>query len=593
MKRLFIILSVLVLALGVQAQKNQQSNYIGLNFGGGLNALRYDPVDGKWNPRLGFLGEMKYMHFFGKNFGLGIGIQFNVANSQASYDFTEVTKGLVHPGNGLAYDLRTYYIGWKERQQEMVLSVPVELLFRAPMGERWFLLFGVGAQVDLPLKGEYKADEGSVDVRGYFPSTGVEYGNMPGNGFERHDANEKGDIKNFKPFGISVIADLGINYAMGNHWGLYLGVYGGYGVTNLIDKEYNEPMYAEGSYNSVVASNQVDEVHLFNAGAKLGINFGWRCHPLPEVKEEPAPIQIVAYEEPKLEEPEPVVEPVIDEAALRAAEVAEAEARCNDQRRNDPDMAMATANIDADIDEAEQFTLLASDARGNSAVSSARAKSSEAKESNRNGQYCKAYNLFAEAYASLADAYAANAHSYATRKNVVRATAAANAAAMYASAAHGVDLASAMAAIRNTKAQAEIARDAKEVKPEPTERSFDRIAVQSMINQINASAHFESGKSEPQIDPSADATIDALCKAMAADSRIKVLITGHTDNVGNPKSNMKYGLRRAEALKAVLVKRGVPADRIETVSKGQEEPLVDNDTEEHRQMNRRAVISLK
>ena len=44
---------------------NQHSNYIGFNVGGGMNTLMYNPADGTWNPKLGFLGELKYMHFFG------------------------------------------------------------------------------------------------------------------------------------------------------------------------------------------------------------------------------------------------------------------------------------------------------------------------------------------------------------------------------------------------------------------------------------------------------------------------------------------------------------------------------------------------
>ena len=67
MKRIFILFGLLALTIGSQAQMNQHSNYIALNGGGGLNTLMYKPTDGTWNPKLGFLGELKYMHFFGKN----------------------------------------------------------------------------------------------------------------------------------------------------------------------------------------------------------------------------------------------------------------------------------------------------------------------------------------------------------------------------------------------------------------------------------------------------------------------------------------------------------------------------------------------
>jgi len=96
-----------------------------------------------------------------------------------------------------------------------------------------------------------------------------------------------------------------------------------------------------------------------------------------------------------------------------------------------------------------------------------------------------------------------------------------------------------------------------------------------------------------KFDNKADVAIRALCAARKADSRVKVLITGHTDNVGSAESNMNYGKKRAEALKQLMVKLGAPASSIATASRGQEEPVVDNDTDEHRHQNRRAVITLR
>jgi outer membrane protein OmpA-like peptidoglycan-associated protein len=56
---------------------------------------------------------------------------------------------------------------------------------------------------------------------------------------------------------------------------------------------------------------------------------------------------------------------------------------------------------------------------------------------------------------------------------------------------------------------------------------------------------------------------------------------------------MRYGQKRAEALKTLMVQRGAPAANISTDSKGQNEPVVDNDTDEHRYQNRRAVITIQ
>ncbi len=70
----------------------------------------------------------------------------------------------------------------------------------------------------------------------------------------------------------------------------------------------------------------------------------------------------------------------------------------------------------------------------------------------------------------------------------------------------------------------------------------------------------------------------------------KILITGYTDNTGTPKANLYVGKKRAEFLKSKLTEKGIDKTRIEISSKGQANPVADNNTEEGRARNRRAVI---
>ena len=64
-------------------------------------------------------------------------------------------------------------------------------------------------------------------------------------------------------------------------------------------------------------------------------------------------------------------------------------------------------------------------------------------------------------------------------------------------------------------------------------------------------------------------------------------IHGHTDNRGNENFNIKLSAKRAEAVKAYLVSKGVPADILETKGIGSAEPIADNNTKEGRSKNRR------
>lgn len=74
-------------------------------------------------------------------------------------------------------------------------------------------------------------------------------------------------------------------------------------------------------------------------------------------------------------------------------------------------------------------------------------------------------------------------------------------------------------------------------------------------------------------------------------AELRLMIEGHTDNTGNPESNAQLSNRRAAAVKQELVNTfGIPAARLETVGKGQSEPVSPNDTVEGRQNNRRVVL---
>src|ERR1700690_734102 len=84
-----------------------------------------------------------------------------------------------------------------------------------------------------------------------------------------------------------------------------------------------------------------------------------------------------------------------------------------------------------------------------------------------------------------------------------------------------------------------------------------------------------------------------LADALSQHRDYRVKVTGHTDYVGGVAYNDKLALRRAEAVKAFLVKYGASADQITTAGDGKRAPEVDNRTKEGRFMNRRVVLEVR
>lgn len=71
-----------------------------------------------------------------------------------------------------------------------------------------------------------------------------------------------------------------------------------------------------------------------------------------------------------------------------------------------------------------------------------------------------------------------------------------------------------------------------------------------------------------------------------------IRVDGHTDSVGSDEYNMNLSRRRADAVKTLLVQRGVAASRVEVVGYGKTMPVANNSTEAGRQMNRRVEIKI-
>lgn len=72
---------------------------------------------------------------------------------------------------------------------------------------------------------------------------------------------------------------------------------------------------------------------------------------------------------------------------------------------------------------------------------------------------------------------------------------------------------------------------------------------------------------------------DKVVESMKAHPEVELLlVTGHADRIGTEKYNQKLSERRAAAVKAYLVSKGIAADRVKTVGKGESEPNPDADT---------------
>jgi outer membrane protein OmpA-like peptidoglycan-associated protein len=86
--------------------------------------------------------------------------------------------------------------------------------------------------------------------------------------------------------------------------------------------------------------------------------------------------------------------------------------------------------------------------------------------------------------------------------------------------------------------------------------------------------------------------LDEAVNALQQDATLRIQIEGHTCNIGTAEYNLALGDRRANAVRDYLLSRGVAANRLTTVSYGEERPRHDNSREETRRLNRRAALTV-
>ena len=100
-------------------------------------------------------------------------------------------------------------------------------------------------------------------------------------------------------------------------------------------------------------------------------------------------------------------------------------------------------------------------------------------------------------------------------------------------------------------------------------------------------------QSSYQLIPESETVLRQLAKFMQKNPIYRLRAIGHTDNVGEERLNQALSEYRGIVTANYLRRLGVPEGRMTSTGKGSREPLVQNDTEEHRIQNRRVTLTLE
>jgi outer membrane protein OmpA-like peptidoglycan-associated protein/predicted negative regulator of RcsB-dependent stress response len=130
-----------------------------------------------------------------------------------------------------------------------------------------------------------------------------------------------------------------------------------------------------------------------------------------------------------------------------------------------------------------------------------------------------------------------------------------------------------------------------------SQRTFDPLSLDIYLEPVRSgrsvvlnNLFFDTNKYE--LKPQSRTELNRLIEFLRQYRDVQIEVSGYTDNVGSPEANIQLSQRRAQAVVEYLSSHGISVNRLRSKGYGEGHPLAANDTEAHRQLNRRIELHI-
>ena len=565
MKHLILMLLMLSVVLSADAQRRKKDtlnmvrpgSYLVADLGGGFNTMTFK-IDkyGHKNPGPGLMGRVGYRYFFTKNWGAGVDLSFKTYMSSCNFNYINTIEGAVDQ-DGESYQHRTYYHYLKERQKETMFGIPVGVFYQHELDKKYKIGGGLGFIAQFINTDKFITKKGSLETRSYYPQYNLEMYDM-----ERHYLYDKDNFKGNNNLSSSygAFGEFDFMYVLTPRIDLNFGMYFTYGFNNIHNKTDNPQFdpdcmaadaYKNPVYNGVLNSNIVDEVHPFSIGVMAGIRYRLvhtpREKPEKEEKVKPEKPEKVKPEKPGKNDkdttkdstkvPPQVIEDDDEDDSL----VPKREERDTVKPEIPSENPVEQSVEDDDEDDSlvpkrEERDTVKPDVPSENPVEQPEDVTEPEKQPSD------------------------------TLKPEVP-----------------------------NEQPVEQPEDVTEPEKQPSDTlpKDEPEEVKINVDDYNfVFVNFDFNQTAIKANKSWNAMFDQVAGIAKQHPEIKILVIGHTCNIGTEEQNQIVAMKRAESVKQELVNRGVDASRITCESKGYSQPLVPNNNAVNRSKNRRVEIKL-
>lgn len=132
-----------------------------------------------------------------------------------------------------------------------------------------------------------------------------------------------------------------------------------------------------------------------------------------------------------------------------------------------------------------------------------------------------------------------------------------------------------------------------EVSVRPPASQVDATVCQQLFSDLLAVGRVRFVSGQAGIDGDSRGLLDRLVEIALRCPGAGIEISGHTDTDGDEDANMRLSERRAQAVLDYMLRAGLPAERMQAIGYGQNQPIASNDTAEGKAQNRRIEFTVK